>query len=155
MKTFLRPSAILLGSLFILIQFFPYGRDHTDPPVLQEPSWDSPATRATAVRACFECHSNDTAWPWYSNIAPVSWLVYRDLSAGRLHLDFSEWGLRPEVAEGGDESKPHQHNFDVFSEQVKSGGMPPFFYLWLHPEARLSASEIETFLLGLQASLGN
>ena len=62
---------------FLLIQLVPFGRDHTNPPVVQEPKWDSPATRELAKRACFDCHSNETVWPWYSNIAPVSWLVAR------------------------------------------------------------------------------
>ena len=56
---------------FLLIQFVPFGRDHTNPPVVQEPKWDSPATRELAKRACFDCHSNETVWPWYSNIAPA------------------------------------------------------------------------------------
>ena len=70
---------------FLLIQLVPFGRDHTNPPVVQEPNWDSPATRELAQRACFDCHSNETVWPWYSNIAPVSWLVaQRHLRSPRL-----------------------------------------------------------------------
>ena len=76
---------------FLLIQLVPFGRDHTNPPVVQEPKWDSPATRELAKRACFDCHSNETVWPWYSNIAPVSWLVANDTYEGRDHLNFSDW----------------------------------------------------------------
>jgi hypothetical protein len=63
---------ILLGAvaLFALIQVVPYGRSHTNPPVQSEPKWDSPQTRALAVRACYDCHSNETTWPWYTNVAP-------------------------------------------------------------------------------------
>src|SRR5574340_945670 len=74
---------------FLLIQLVPYGRNHTNPPVTGEPRWDSPQTRALAARACFDCHSNETKWRWYSNIAPISWLIQRDVDSGRarqLHL---------------------------------------------------------------------
>src|SRR4030042_2927111 len=77
LRALLRWGAIGLGVLiflFAVIQAVPYGRDHSNPPVRQEPAWDSPATRALAVDACFDCHSNQHSWPWYSNIAPISWL---------------------------------------------------------------------------------
>lgn len=79
-----------LVALFLLIQLIPYGRQHTNPPVVAEPAWDSPQTRDLAVRACFDCLSNDTVWPWYSNVAPISWLVQRDIDEGRQRLNFSE-----------------------------------------------------------------
>ena len=52
----------------------PFGHSHTNPPVTKEPAWNSPDTRALVQRACFDCHSNQTTWPWYSHVAPVSWL---------------------------------------------------------------------------------
>lgn len=78
---------ILIG---VLIQFIPYGHDHSNPPVIQEPDWSSPQTREITRRACFDCHSNETVWPWHSNIAPVAWLISRNVSLGREHLNFSE-----------------------------------------------------------------
>jgi hypothetical protein len=69
--------------LFIAIQFVPYGHDHANPPVQAAPKWSSPPVRELAARACFDCHSNQTVWPWYSNIAPISWLVYHDVQEGR------------------------------------------------------------------------
>ena len=85
---------VLIGLvLFALIQLVPYGRSHKNPPVVQEPNWDA-QTRAIAKKACFDCHSNEVVWPWYSNIAPVSWLVQRDVDEGRRHLNFSEWGSK-------------------------------------------------------------
>src|SRR5215831_3235209 len=75
----------------VLIQLIPFGREHTNPPVTQEPAWDSPGTRELAKRACFDCHSNETVWPWYSRVAPVSWLTQRDVNGGRRHVNFSEW----------------------------------------------------------------
>ena len=79
----LKPTLVVSGLFLLAIQLIPYGRAHANPPVLAEPAWDSPATRDLAVRACFDCHSNETVWPWYSNIAPVSWLVQRDVDGGR------------------------------------------------------------------------
>ena len=69
--------------VLLIIQFVPYGRDHTNPPVIAEPAWDSPQTRALFFRACADCHSNETTWPWYSTIAPASWLITRDVMEGR------------------------------------------------------------------------
>jgi hypothetical protein len=125
---------ILVG--FGLIQLVPYGRDHTNPPVVQEPNWDSPQTRELAVRACFDCHSNETTWPWYSSIAPVSWLVQRDVDEGRRHLNFTDWGRRS--VDGGE-----------MAEVVSEGEMPPWFYLPLHPRARLSDAEKQALIQGL------
>ncbi len=127
--------------LFVLIQLVPYGRNHTNPPVLAEPEWDSPQTRELAVRACFDCHSNETKWPFYSHIAPMSWLVQKDVDEGRSRLNFSEW-TRP------------QQDADDAAEVVREGTMPLKQYLFLHPEARLSAAEREALANGLEATIG-
>src|SRR5450759_4213368 len=58
-----------------------------NPPIVQEPPWDSPQTRALAVRACFDCHSNQTVWPWYDRIPPASWLAVFDTVRGRNRLN--------------------------------------------------------------------
>ena len=122
--------------LFGLIQLVPYGRDHTNPPVVQEPAWDA-QTRALAQRACFDCHSNETVWPWYSNIAPVSWLVQRDTDKGRDELNFSEWEMGEDEAE------------DI-AEVIQEGEMPFPPYILLHPTARLSEAEKAQLIQGLQ-----
>ncbi len=64
-------AALLL--VLIAIQAIPYGRTASNPPVISEPEWDTSVTRDLAVRACFDCHSNETHWPWYSRMAPVTW----------------------------------------------------------------------------------
>ena len=125
----------------VLIQFIPYGHTHTNPPVNQEPPWDSPQTRDLVHRACFDCHSNQTTWPWYSNVAPMSWLLQRDVNGGRSHLNFTEWNL------------PQKHAKDV-AEQVKEGNMPPWFYLPMHPAARLTAAEKQALIDGAARTLG-
>jgi len=134
---------ILLGVaiLFLAAQLIPYGRDHTNPAVQQEPQWDTPQTRELAKRACFNCHSNETVWPWYSNIAPVSWLVYRDAMEGRSRVNFSEWNRGEQEVEDA-------------AELVQNGEMPLPIYLLMHPEARLSAAEKQTLIQGLIATFG-
>ena len=73
----------------LLVQLIPLPGRGNNPAVVAEPPWDSAQTRALAKRACFDCHSNETVWPWYSYIAPVSWLVYSDTMGGRARLNFS------------------------------------------------------------------
>ena len=73
------------------IQLVPYGHTHTNPPVVQEPAWYSARTRQLFMAACADCHMNETQWPWYSSVAPVSWLVARHVQEGRERLNFSEW----------------------------------------------------------------
>ena len=77
--------------LFGLIQFVPFGKTYTNPPVVSEPNWDSPQTRQMAKDHCFQCHSNETQWPWYSHIAPASWLIAFDVQNGRSQFNFSDW----------------------------------------------------------------
>lgn len=125
--------------LYGLIQLVPYGRDRTARLVIVEPAWDSTRTRELAKRACFDCHSNETQWPWYAWIAPVSWLVQYDVNEGREHLNFSEFDKR-------------QRNADESADQVRSGEMPPWQYLPLHPAARLSDVEREELARGLEST---
>jgi mono/diheme cytochrome c family protein len=125
--------------LFGLLQLVPYGRNHTNPPVVAEPTWDSSQTRDLAKRACFDCHSNETTWPWYSNVAPVSWLIQRDVDQGRRRLNFSEWNsLRRERERMGG--------------SVAEGQMPPWYYVILHPTANLSDAETQQLIAGLNAT---
>jgi hypothetical protein len=128
-------------AVFIAIQFIPFGHQHTNPPVLKEPAWDSPQTRDLAKRACFNCHSNETTWPWYSNVAPVSWLTQRDVNEGREHVNFSEW------------TRPSRHAGHV-TEEIETGDMPPWFYLPLHPEAKLTAAEKAAVIAGFNKMPG-
>ena len=131
--------AIVVGG-FLLIQLIPYGHNHTNPPVIQEPQWDSPQTRELAVRACFDCHSNESSWPIYSNIAPISWLVQHDVEDGRRSLNFSEW------------NKPQREARNA-GREVQRGEMPDPKYLPLHPQARLTDAEKQALIQGLNNSL--
>jgi hypothetical protein len=110
------------------IQLVPYGRDHSNPSVAAEAPWPDGASRELAVAACYDCHSNQTDWPWYSNIAPMSWLVQRDVDRGRDELNFSEWGSQ---------------DVHDLHDAVEDGDMPLRQYTWLHADARLSGAERE------------
>ncbi|MDQ1300752.1 MAG: hypothetical protein QG637_672 [Chloroflexota bacterium] len=133
-------GAIAVGALFVALQLVPYGKDHTNPPVVSEPKWDSPQTRALAKRACFDCHSSETVWPWYSSIAPGSWLIYKDVVDGRAEYSFSDWGREAKKAR-------------KLAEVINEGQMPPPQYLLLHPEARLSPAEKQQLVAGFQKSV--
>lgn len=138
----IRSLLIAAGAFLLVLQLVPYGRDHTNPPVVAEPQWDSPQTRELAVRACFDCHSNETVWPWYSNVAPLSWLIWRDVVRGRDRVNWSEWGSGE--GEGGHES----------AETIHDGSMPPPFYTPLHSSARLTQEELDALAAGMQATFG-
>ncbi len=92
--------------------------------------------KAILRRACYDCHSNETKWPWYTGIAPGSWLMYRDVNVGRGQLNFSEWGDFYD-----EEDTPEMFADDPW-RTIESGEMPPWFYVPLHPEARLTAEDL-------------
>lgn len=141
-----RPSLsrilLFLGGLLLAIQLVPYGWDHTNPAVVAEPKWDKPRTRELFHRACADCHSNETKWPLYARVAPVSWLVANDVHEGRSKLNVSEWN-RP------------QKDAHEAAEELQKGAMPLPIYLPLHPRARLSAGEKAELVAGLAATLGS
>jgi len=96
-------------------------------------------------RSCYDCHSNQTYWPWYSNIAPVSWLVADDVNNGRKKMNFSEWGKQTQ-------SKQEKRLQDIY-DQVSQGDMPLPKYLIIHKDAKLSQSDKDA-ILGWITSLG-
>jgi mono/diheme cytochrome c family protein len=129
-----------LGLLVALvaIQFLPYGRDHTNPAGSRQIAWDSPRTEQLMTDACMDCHSNLTRWPWYSSVAPVSWLVQRDVDEGRRELNLSSGEV--EVEE--------------MIESIREGSMPPWQYKPTHPGAWLSEQEKRDLIRGLAATFG-
>jgi Haem-binding domain len=128
-----------LVALFIIVQFIPVAGAKTNPPVVAEPKWNNEQTKLLAERACYDCHSNQTDWPWYSNIAPVSWLVIHDVNEGRTALNFSTWGQG-------------ESEVDEAAETVREGTMPPSSYFITHPGAKLSEQERSQLITGLEAS---
>jgi cytochrome c551/c552 len=141
-----RKMVLIIVAALVVIQI-PAWFFQTNPPVVAEPNWDSPQTRALAQRACFDCHSNETVWPWYSRIAPASWLVTLDTIRGRGHLNFSDWN----VASSND--RRGERGAGEVDRVIANGSMPPASYVMLHPNAQLTAAEKQQLIDGLQASL--
>jgi mono/diheme cytochrome c family protein len=139
-RRWLRWALAGAAAALLLAQVVPYGRSHANPASNVQPAWNTAATHALAARACFDCHSNLTTWPWYSVVAPVSWLVQRDVDGGRSTLNFSEW------------NRPQDGAADVV-DAVSSGSMPPWYYTIMHPRARLSSADRQRLAAGLAATL--
>ena len=135
-----RSMAVTGVVALMALQLVPYGRDHTNPPTRQEPAWDSPATRALARRACFDCHSHETEWPIYAHIAPASWLIERNVAEGRKALNFSDW-------------RGDTHASREVVEEVTEGEMPPVAYRLMHGHARLSSAEQARLANGFRLTL--
>ena len=132
------------GAVIVLaaIQFVPYGRDHKNPPVTGEPKWDSERTHELFNRACKDCHSNETVWPKYSSVAPISWLTQVDVTFGRKMFNVSEW------------ERQGKNEGDKAAAEVREGKMPLFIYLPAHPEAKLNDAEKKELVSGLVATFG-
>ncbi|WP_298819854.1 heme-binding domain-containing protein [Chloroflexus sp.] len=143
-KHLFRPRAIAVGfvAIFTIMQLVPVWAWQTNPPVVTDVAWTTPEAASIARRACYDCHSNETVWPWYGKIAPVSWLVTYDVVKGRRELNFS-LPLR----------EPDELAAEI-AEVLRAGEMPPRPYLALHPEARLSAWETQTLIAGAPGSAG-
>jgi hypothetical protein len=102
-----------------------------------------PHAASVVARSCSDCHSNQTVWPWYSGVAPASWLVARDVREGRAHLNFSQWNIYgPEMS---------RLRMKAICEEVTEGNMPPKYYTPLHRNARLTADDVGA-LCGLGGS---
>ena len=121
---------IALGALFLSLQLVSVDREN--PPVESEIPAPQ-AIRAVLERACYDCHSNQSRWPWYGYIAPASWLIAHDIEEARDHLNFSTWGRY-------DEDEQIDKIEEIW-EEVEEDEMPPFFYLPLHPTARLDETD--------------
>jgi len=140
MKKKLQCTAAGLVAVFALLQFA--NPSHRNPPV--EAGHDLPVANvppeiaATLHAACYDCHSQETRWPWYSRVAPVSWLIASDVNRGRERLNFSEWPRDlPERA---------AKRLERISEEVEDQDMPPRKYTRLHSDARLTAAQREALI---------
>jgi Haem-binding domain len=133
----LRAGLGLLGVL-VLIQFVPYGWSHPNPPVTKDAPWPDAESAGIARESCYACHSNETDWPAYSYVAPLSWLVRYDVEAGRDELNFSTWDRDDGEA-------------DDAAETVREGSMPLDRYTAIHRGARLSDAEADRLVAALEA----
>ncbi len=135
-RTAVHRALLLAAVVFIALQALPIVP--IDSPVTASSAGVAAPAIVTDLlhRACFDCHSNETAWPWYGRIAPVSWLITRDVHQGRRALDFSAWNTYPTERQ----RKKLQESID----EVHATEMPPWFYALLHRQARLDAAERAT-----------
>lgn len=128
-KWIVRAGLVVLLAV-VVSQFIPV--DRTNPPVESDiPT--SPEVKTVLRRACYDCHSHETVWPWYSHIAPVSWLIVHDVHEGRAELNFSTWH-RYSTQEQVKQLKKSW-------EEVQEGEMPPWFYRAAHRTTHLSAQD--------------
>ena len=133
MKRWLKKIALGLGVLFVLIQLWPAGR--ANPPVTSDLS-APPEVKDVLRRSCYDCHSNESRWPWYAYVAPVSWFVVGDVNEAREKVNFSRWGEYTD--------KKRMRAAQEIVDELDQGSMPLPSYLWMHPSAKVSAEEIET-----------
>ena len=143
-KTALIMLAVVIV-LIVIVELIPWGNfipafAETNPPVETQIKWDSPTTEQLVRTTCYDCHSNETTWPWYSRLVPVSWLVAHDVNEGRQRLNFS--------TQSADQINP-----DHLIEQIRRGSMPKGIYIIMHPSASLTADQKNQLIAGLQASL--
>ena len=131
---------VVVGSgLFIVAQFF--GPAKTNPPLdqaltLQSSAHVTPQVASILDRSCNDCHSNNTRWPWYSNVAPVSWFVIDHVNEGRQDMNFSEWG--------GYDERRRTGQLNQICREVKSGAMPLGSYTPLHRGSKLTPDDVKT-----------
>ena len=120
------------------IQFVPYGWHHSNPPVVQDAPWPNAESESIARESCYSCHSNETDWPFYSYVAPMSWLVRRDVERGRDELNFSRWDRDSGEA-------------DDAADAVRNGEMPLSQYTLIHRGAELTDDEVTVLIAALEA----
>ena len=137
MTRFVTRTLIVGVALFGVIQVV--RPEKTNPPVdpaqtLQAQFGESHPAVSVVGRACKDCHTNETSWPWYSHVAPVSWLVTHDVEEGREAVNFSSWSSYSE------EQKTKL--MKKLCEEVSEGEMPMSTYTFLHPDAKLSATDV-------------
>jgi hypothetical protein len=130
MKKLLVRIVLILIVLFAIIQLVPVSRGN--PPVTADiPT--SPEVKAVLRRACYDCHSHETVYPWYSRVAPVSWLIAYDVAEGREELNYSTWERY--------NTEDRSENIHESWETVDEGEMPPWYYTVMHPAARLTPED--------------
>lgn len=132
-------AAVVLTLL--LLQLWP--TDTSNPPIVSTPTWDDVYTAQLAERACYDCHSHETAWPWYTKVVPAYFLLAYDVQRGRAALNFSKW----------EETCCTEEQIDNMAATVTKNHMPLPYYLVLHPEARLSQVEQGHLVYGLISTM--
>ena len=130
-----RVGLALLVAL-VVSQFVPVDRSNpnTDPSkTIYATEKLPPPVQAVFTRSCQNCHSNNTQWPWYSYVAPVSWMIASDVRNARQKMNFSEWGRYP--------ANKREDRLEEICEQLTNGDMPDFKYTLMHHDARITPDE--------------
>jgi len=135
---------VIIISVLLLIQLVP--GDRTNPAVtgeIQAPT----DIRKILQKSCYDCHSHQTQWPWYSHIAPISWLVIHDVNEGRENLNFSTWKSY--------RSREKVKIYEEIQEVLEKEEMPLKPYLWMHSEAKLTNEEVQNLFQWLNEAGGD
>lgn len=130
---------------FLVLQIFPISAISTklarqERPVLSQIDWGSPEAEQLVRTACYDCHSNEPTYPWYASVAPISWLLNKDINEGRRVLNFSE--------QAANQINPHE-----LVEVVEEGEMPLPIYLVMHPDANLTEAQQQTLIQAFETVL--
>ena len=148
MNKLIRYAVIAWLGVLVCIQFIRPARtnpatdaSHTLAATMTVPA----AAQGVLERSCRDCHSNDTRWPWYSNVAPMSWILIDHVNSGRRHFNYSEWGTYPP-----DKARKVLHDI---CEETKQGSMPVGSYTLVHRDARLSEADVQTLCAWTQSAL--
>lgn len=134
------PRHIAIAATAILAAIQVVRPPRVNPPSTGEALVAPPAVESVLRRACADCHSNQTRWPWYSGLAPLSWLVAHDVSEGRRRLNFSDWSAY------ADDPETEVHKLDEIAQAVARGDMAPWYYRLLHREAHLDPADRDLLL---------
>jgi len=132
MKNIRKIILLIIVGIVIIIQFIPV--DRTNPPVTAD-LWAPEDVKEILKNSCYDCHSNETDWPWYSYVAPVSWLVSNDVKDARRHLNFSDWENMNMSA--------RKMMLDEIWEEVVAGEMPLSIYTLMHSDAKVSDEQLK------------
>ncbi len=135
MKKWLFRAGLVFVAALSAIQFIPVERSN---PPLEDDIAAPDEVKKVLRRSCYDCHSNETRWPWYARVAPVSWLIARDVEEGRRELNFSVWNKFTGARRA--------RKFKEIVEQVEQGKMPQWYYVLLHPDAKLAPGDKELIL---------
>ncbi len=159
MKKWFKRGFLSLLAVFVLIQFVPVNRTNlpVDPAKKLQPP---PEVEAILRESCYDCHSNETRWPWYSYVAPVSWWIADHVHSGQRHLNLSDWadwkprpGRDAEYRDGPSMSVV-QYKRKVLGDMetsIQEGQMPIASYLWMHPDARMTPEQYKVVAAWLDA----
>ena len=142
--------------LSALIQFVP--TQHSNPPAADPVVFADPNAEAIAKRSCYDCHSNQTVWPWYAYIAPVSWYSINHVAEGRAQLNFSDVAATLTQARAGEEDGEQTTMAELAEESaetINKNEMPPAYYTLIHKDALLSVADKATLIAGINQALAN